>query len=147
MNHHPTHAVAPPLHVRGRALAAVAAGGALGTLARYGVGLLLPTERGHWPWATFSVNVVGAFVLGALLELLVRSGTDSGLRQTIRLGVGTGLLGAFTTYSAFAVDIDLLVHDGHAAVALSYAAATLAAGFAATALGIACAARWGRGRR
>lgn len=63
-----------PLHLRLPALAAVLVGGVFGASARYGVGLLLLPVAGTWPVATFSVNMVGAFVLGLLLEGLARSG-------------------------------------------------------------------------
>lgn len=136
-----------PVHRRPAALAAVAAGGVLGTSARYGAGLLFPTSSGHWPVTTFGVNVVGALLLGILLEGLTRLGPDSGWRQRVRLGVGTGLLGSFTTYSTLAVDTDLLLRGGHVGAAVSYAAASVLAGLVATWLGIAAGARLGGAER
>ena len=74
----------------------VAAGGALGSLARAGVGVTLPHEPGSWGWATLLVNAVGAALLMALLAR--RPG------DRVRLALGTGALGGFTTFSGFAVD-------------------------------------------
>src|ERR1700722_3909064 len=77
-------------------LALVAVGGAAGSAARYGVSLALPTVTGHWPTGTFGVNMAGAFVLGALLEVLARTGPDVAIRQRTRLLVGVGFCGALT---------------------------------------------------
>lgn len=136
-----------PLHRRPAALAAVAAGGVLGTSARYGAALSFSTPPGQWPVTTFAVNVVGALLLGILLEGLTRLGPDSGWRQRVRLGVGTGLLGSFTTYSTLAVETDLLLRGGHVAAAVTYAAASVLTGLVATWLGIAAGARIGGARR
>lgn len=97
-----------PLHRQPASIAVVAAGGALGALSRYAVAHAFPASPGRWPWATFSVNVVGAFVLGLLLEALTRRGPDVGSRRRLRLFLGTGFCGAFTTYSTFAHDVDTL---------------------------------------
>lgn len=125
-----------PLYLRPTALLLVALGGSLGTASRYGVGRVYPTLAGQWPVATFSVNIVGAFLLGFLLEGLTRLGPDSGWRQRTRLALGTGFLGSFTTYSALALDTDVLLRDGHGTLAVAYALATLLTGFLATAVGI-----------
>ena len=69
---------------------------------------LLPFEGAGWPWATFMINLAGAFILGALLEGLARSGGDTGWRQRVRLFAGTGFCGAFTTYSTLALEVSLL---------------------------------------
>jgi CrcB protein len=90
----------------------VAAGGVLGALARAGAGALLPHEPGTWAWSTLAVNALGAAVLCALLTT-VRD-------DRVRLLVGTGVLGAFTTFSAFAVDAVLLADAGRLAVAAAY---------------------------
>ena len=128
-----------PLHRRPEALLAVIVGGALGTLARHALALALPA--GPWPTGTFVANLLGALLLGALLEGLARAGDDTGRRRLLRLGVGTGFLGAFTTYSALAVEADLLVRDGRPLLAAAYAGTTVLAGLALTALGVALAAR------
>ena len=124
-----------PLHRRPGLLLGVVAGGALGTLARDGVGHLLPTASGHWPTGTFAVNVAGAFVLGLLLEALTRAGSDDGWRRTLRLVAGTGFCGGLTTYSTLAVETDLLVRDGHPGLAVAYAGSTVVAGLLAVVAG------------
>ena len=129
-----------PLHTQPLLVCLVAVGGALGTAARYGVSLALPTTTGHWPVGTFVVNMVGSFVLGALLEGLARSGPDSGRRQQARLLIGTGFCGALTTFSTLAVESDLLVRNHNSGLALAYAAGSLAGGLVMTALGVAAAA-------
>ena len=114
----------------------------VGTAARYAMTLLLPSRDG-WPIATLSVNLVGAFVLGLLLEALARRGPDEGTRRRVRLIVGTGFCGAFTTYSALAVDVDLLLRGGQSATAVAYGLTTVIVGFGVCALGIWIGARRG----
>lgn len=133
-----------PLYRRPALITLVALGGVLGTFARHGLGLALPRGAGQWPVTTFAINIVGAFLLGVLLEALtrLRGGAGEGARmRTVRLGAGTGALGAFTTYSTLAVDTDVLVHGGHAGAAISYAIATVVAGMVTCAAGIAVGAR------
>ncbi|MDO3646294.1 fluoride efflux transporter FluC [Nocardia mangyaensis] len=131
---------APALRLRPSSIAAVALGGLLGTSARHGLGVALPETAGQWPFTTFAINVAGAFLLGGLLEALARSGQDSGWRLRVRLGVGTGVLGAFTTYSTLAVDTDLLLRADQRWTAIGYAFGSVAAGLVATVLGIAAGA-------
>lgn len=127
-----------PLHARASAIAAVAIGGMIGAPTRYGLGVLFPqTPPGHWPVTTFAINFIGAFVLGGLLEALARLGPDSGWRQRVRLCIGTGVIGSFTTYSTLAVDTDLLLRGHHPWSAITYALGTVIAGMVATAVGIA----------
>jgi fluoride exporter len=135
-----------PLHIRPWAIAAVAAGGLLGAPARYGLGVAFPQSAGQWPVTTFAINVTGAFLLGLLLEALTRTGPDSGWRQLVRLGVGTGVLGSFTTYSTLAVDIDELLRGHQWWAAGSYAAGSVVAGLVATVIGIAIGAQIASGR-
>ena len=85
-------------------LGAVFLGGACGTAIRALLGDAFRRPAGSWPWTTFCINVIGASLLGFLLEALVRSGEDRGGRPLTRLGVGTGVLGGFTTYSTFMVE-------------------------------------------
>ncbi len=115
-------------------------GGAIGTAARYGLAEALPTARGGWPIATLTVNLVGALVLGVLLEALARRGPDAGWRRDLRLFAGTGFCGGFTTYSALAVELDLLIRDHQLAVAAGYALASLVGGVVMAVLGISLAA-------
>ena len=129
-----------PLHMTTEYQLVVFAGGCLGALARYGVALRYPAHDGAWPAATFAVNMLGAFVLGLLLEALARRGEDRGLHRLLRLGLGTGFIGAFTTYSTLAVDADLLVKGEHTALAAVYTLLSVAGGVILSATGIRLAA-------
>jgi CrcB protein len=135
----------PPLHLNYFALLAVMGGGVLGAAAREAVEQALPAARNGFPAATFVINLSGAFVLGALLEALVRAGDDSGWRRTARLLGGTGFCGAFTTYSALAVETVQLARHGVWSTAVIYVAASLVGGLMAAVAGIAIGAtraRW-----
>ncbi|EGD55052.1 fluoride efflux transporter FluC [Gordonia neofelifaecis] len=103
-------------------------GGVAGTAVRWLAEEMWPANDGQWPWGTFAVNLVGAFVLGALLEGLARLGRDVGWRRRVRLAVGSGFCGALTTYSAFALEIDLLGRGEHYGLAIAYAVVSVAAG-------------------
>ncbi|MCW2680269.1 MAG: CrcB protein [Frankiales bacterium] len=103
----------------------------VGALLRYGAVLALPHEPGTWAWSTVVVNAVGAFLLCALLTR-VRD-------VRVRLLLGTGLLGAFTTFSGFAVDAVLIGQD-RPLVALSYVAVSVGTLLGAALLGRAAAA-------
>lgn len=122
----------------------VAAGGAVGTGLRYLITLSMSTLVGAtrsiptWagmPLATVGINVVGAFLLGMLLELLTRHGPDTGWSRRVRLGLGTGSLGGFTTYSALATETVTLgfIDPG---IAIGYALGTVIIGAVATTAGI-----------
>jgi CrcB protein len=100
---------------------AVALGSALGGVARHGVARLWPMVPGAWPVATMSVNIAGSFAIGLLAALTAR---DSG--ETARLFWMTGVLGGFTTYSAFALETVTLASAGAAGRAALYVAATVA---------------------
>jgi CrcB protein len=114
-------------------LAAIALGGALGTPARYGVAQLIRVAPDTFPWSTFWTNVTGSLALGLLLALLLERFPPS---RYLRPFVATGFLGAYTTYSTFAVETDLLIKDGHAGTAAVYALGSLLAGFGAVWVGI-----------
>lgn len=129
-----------PLHLRPSALAWVFAGGVVGTALRYEIENLLPHDAAGWPWATFLINLSGAFILGGLLEALARVGDDSGWRQRARLCAGTGGCGAFTTYSTFALEVVLLGRHGHLQTAIGYGMLSVVGGLVAAWLGIVVAA-------
>jgi fluoride exporter len=116
--------------------------GALGTLARYGVAVATQTwlsrEAQGFPWATLTVNVIGSFVL-ALVVFLALEGRVS---QDIRLAVGTGFCGAFTTFSTFALETDALLMRGAWAEVTLYVIGNLGLGFIAVLLGKALAAQF-----
>ncbi len=109
---------------------ALALAGALGTLARYAVGLWLPPTAG-FPWATLLVNVVGSFVLSLVAHAVVAKT----LGPEWRLIVGIGFCGAFTTYSAFALEADALWGRGEQLGAFGFVLANLVLGFVAVVLG------------
>jgi fluoride exporter len=131
---------ARPPYRQARLLVLVFLGGATGTLARWAVGLAVP-HVGEVPLGTFAVNLVGAFVLGALLEHLTGAGRDEGGRRALRLTLGTGFCGGFTTYSALATDTAGLLRSGLDGRAAAYALGTVVLGLGASALGIAVARR------
>jgi fluoride exporter len=120
-------------------LAFVMLGGAAGATSRWQVSAAFPSSPEHWPWATFAINIVGSLLLGLLLETMLRSGPDAGWRRGIRVGVGTGFLGGFTTYSTFIVETDRLVSTGHLWVGAAYAAVSLVVGVFAALAGISLA--------
>jgi CrcB protein len=93
----------------------VAAGGALGALLRYGVGLL--AGGGAWPSGTFFVNIAGGFLMGLLAGWLAARGGTEG----VRLFLGVGLLGGFTTFSAFSLELALMLERGALNMAFAYA--------------------------
>ncbi|MEU3899457.1 fluoride efflux transporter CrcB [Streptomyces sp. NPDC045251] len=114
-------------------LLAVAAGGALGATARYGASLLWPTAPGAFPWTTLLVNAAGCAVIGVFMVLV----TDVwSAHRLLRPFFGTGVLGGFTTFSTYAVDIQRLLRGGDPGTALAYLAATVSAALA----GVWCAA-------
>lgn len=128
------------VHRDPRFLLLVAVGGAVGTGLREALSLTFPPVSGI-PVTTGVINVVGAFVLGLLLEFLSGRGADAGRRRDLRLFAGTGVLGGFTTYSALATDTVLVGDAGRFVAAGSYAVGTLVLGLAASALGIALGRR------
>lgn len=131
-----------PAQGQGRlAIASVALGGALGAPARYEVTRFVGQGANAFPWATFCINVSGSFVLGVLLVLLIERYPSA---THVRAFVTTGFLGAFTTYSTFAVEADLLVRGGRAGLAFAYAFTSLAAGIGAAWLGISLGRPLGR---
>jgi CrcB protein len=131
------------VHLHWRYIALVFVGGALGTTVRYLVAAAIPPVAGL-PIGTFVINIVGAFVLGMLLETLALRGSDTGMRRNARLFAGTGILGGFTTYSAFAVDADGLIMAQNLGGSILYAIVTIVVGALASVAGIALAARLGR---
>lgn len=121
-----------------RSFVIVAAGGAAGTLARHGIGQWLSTD-GLFPVATFVVNVSGSFLLGLLATALLLRGGDTGGRRDVRLLLGTGMLGGYTTYSAFALETDQLISAGEVGHALLYSFGAVALGLLAALAGAATA--------
>jgi len=130
-----------PADATGRApsvVAVVGAGGFIGALGRYELGLAWPTPAGHVPWSTFTINTSGAFLLGLVLTMLVRRGRHNHL---FRPFFCVGVLGAWTTMSTFAVEADLLVRAHRVGTASIYTAATVVIGIAVAAVGV-VVGRW-----
>ena len=101
----------------------VALGGAIGSVARYGVNIGAQQLLGHeFPWATFIVNVVGSFVMGFLVVFL--NAKYAG-QPELRLFLTTGVLGGFTTFSAFSIDFFGLMQRGEALMAILYVLASV----------------------
>ncbi len=117
----------------------VAAGAIFGTYLRAALSGAFPHDADAWPWATFFINMAGSFVLGVLLESLVLTGSDTGWRKAVRLGCGTGMLGGFTTYSTFVLEIEKMAGAGALALAFAYATVSLVLGIAAALFGMAVA--------
>lgn len=114
-------------------LAAVFTGGVGGGLARYGIAEAWPTPASAFPWATFTVNTVGSFALALLLVILAEL---SAPRRYARALLGTGFLGAFTTFSSVAAATDQLAAHGHPRTAAVYLSGSLLAALAASLLGL-----------
>ena len=119
-------------------LLAVIIGGLVGTGLRLGIDALLPHGDDGFPWSTLVINVIGAFALGSLVARFWATAAE-----WLRAGLGVGLLGSFTTFSALAVSFVALADAGEWATAVGYLIATMVAGLAAAWAGIAAFRRRG----
>jgi CrcB protein len=125
-------------HAQAPVVAVVALGGAIGATARYALTLWWPAQPGGFPWATFWVNAVGCAVIGVFMVVI----TDVwAAHRLVRPFFGTGVLGGFTTFSTYAVDVQRLVDSGHPRTGLAYLAATLIAALTAVWLAVTAARR------
>ncbi|MGW2844301.1 fluoride efflux transporter FluC [Streptomyces sp. NPDC001108] len=113
---------------QGPVVAVVALGGATGACARYGASLLWPTAATGFPWTTLVVNVVGCAVIGAFMVVISEAWSA---HRLVRPFFGTGVLGGFTTFSTYAVDIQRLVDGGRVRAGLGYLGLTLLAALTA----------------
>ena len=117
----------------------VAIGGAVGAVLRYQLGRgmtawLGPNAINAFPWATLTANIAGSLAMGLLAGWLARHGSGEG--EQMRLLLGVGLLGGFTTFSAFSLEMMSLVERGQVLTAVGYAGVSIFAGLAALYLGI-----------
>ena len=114
-------------------LALVMLGGALGAGLRYGVGLAASPLGEAFPWGTFIVNVAGGFAAGLLIAFLIARGEAA---DPWRLLLGVGLLGGFTTFSAFSAETASMLERGEFPLAVLYVSASVAAALAALFAGL-----------
>jgi fluoride exporter len=124
-------------------LAVIAVGGVLGAEARYGLGRLLPHPPNAFPWPTLVVNTVGCLLIGVLMVIVTELTRPHRLARPF---LGTGVLGGFTTFSTYTVDVQQLLLADRPGTALGYLAGTLAAALTAVWIG-ATATRVAVGRR
>lgn len=103
-------------------LAAIAVGGVVGAEARYGVGVLLPHRVGQFPWATVLVNATGCALIGVLMVVLLELTTPHRLARPF---LGVGILGGYTTFSTFAMDVEELLLAHRPLPALAYLVLTM----------------------
>lgn len=134
----PANTRRPPLRrtlraVPASALAAVALGGAIGALARYGLLIAFPPAPGTFDLATFLANTIGGLLIGALMVVVTEVAPGTRL---VRPFLGVGVLGGFTTFSTYIVDIGRAVDAGATLLAVVYAFATMAAALLAAATGM-----------
>ncbi|WP_406271314.1 fluoride efflux transporter CrcB [Nocardia sp. NBC_00881] len=113
----------------GTVVLVVAAGGAFGASARYGLAQWLPARHGHVPWATFLTNVTGCFLIGVLMVAVTEIWV---VHPLVRLFLGVGVLGGFTTFSTYVSEIRDLLRPDTIAVAVGYLAGTLICALLAT---------------
>lgn len=128
-------AVLLPPHRQATLALLVGAGGAVGSLGRYALARAMPVADG-WPVGTLVANLLGAFALGALLEVLGRRGPETPGVLRVRLALGTGVLGGFTTFSSLALETERLLAAGDVVLAAAYAGTSLVAGVACAAAGV-----------
>jgi CrcB protein len=125
-------------------LGVVSLGGAVGAVARYGLSVGMPHRPGTFPWATFVTNVTGCLLMGVLMVLITEVWAA---HRLLRPFLGTGVLGGYTTFSTYAVDVQQLVDAGRARTGLLYLVGTLVAALAAVYAGIAVTRLLARTRR
>jgi fluoride exporter len=121
-----------------REFAAVFAGGALGALARAALSTLAVDDPASWPWPTFAVNIVGAFLVGYFTTRLLERLPSSSYRRPL---LGTGLCGGLTTFSTMQVETLKMVEHGHWGLAVSYTVVSIVLGFLAVYLATALVRR------
>jgi fluoride exporter len=111
-----------------RELAAVFAGGALGAVARAALGTLAVADPATWPWPTFTVNIVGAFLVGYFTTRLLERLPLSSYRRPL---LGTGLCGGLTTFSTMQLETLKMIEHGHWALATAYTVTSIVLGLLA----------------
>lgn len=117
----------------GAVLAVIAIGGGIGAVCRYALSQALPTRPGQFPWATFITNVLGCFLIGVLMVLITEVWSA---HRLVRPFLGVGILGGFTTFSTYAVEMHGLLQPGSVGLAFTYLAGTLAGAMLAVMIGV-----------
>ena len=119
----------------------VMGGGAIGAALRYQLGRLAGhlTPGATWPWGTFAANLIGGFAMGLLAGWLAREGGAAARvgGESLRLLLGVGLLGGFTTFSAFSLELVTMIERGAWGLAMGYALASVIAAAVAVMAGLA----------
>lgn len=119
----------------------VMGGGAIGAAMRFGIARAVPVPAAGWPWATFTANVLGGLAMGVLAAWVLRGDYSA---EPLRLFAGVGVLGGFTTFSAFSLEMAEMIQRGQIALAAGYAAASVLLALAALFVGLLLAkAVWG----
>lgn len=116
----------------GRELAAIFTGGFVGAIARAELADAVVARAGQWPWATFIVNVAGAFLVGYFTTRLQERLPVSAYRRPL---LGTGFCGGLTTFSTMQVELLRMLDAGRVGLALTYALVSIAVGFLAVLAG------------
>jgi fluoride exporter len=114
----------------------VMSGGAIGAGLRYGLSRALPYSGAGWPWATFAANVLGGLAMGVLAAWILRGDNSA---EPLRLFVGVGVLGGFTTFSAFSLEMMRMIERGQTGLAAGYAVASVLLALGALFAGMAAA--------
>ncbi|MEO3804624.1 CrcB family protein [Nonomuraea sp. B1E8] len=127
------HVPAQRAEVSGHVLAVIAAGGALGALARHGVQTAMPAGPADFPWATFWINVSGCLLIGVLMVVITEVRRA---HRLVRPFLGVGVLGGYTTFSTYADGVRQTVEAGAPVTGLAYLAGTLLAALAAVVAGM-----------
>src|SRR5689334_25317133 len=121
-----------------RAVAAIFAGGAVGALARAGLAQAFPSSPAHWPWPTFAVNILGAFLVGYFVTRLQERLPLSSYRRPL---LGTGMCGGLTTFSTMQVELLHMLAAEVYLLAFAYGLVSVAAGYVAVQVGTAVVRR------
>ncbi|WEV58603.1 CrcB family protein [Bifidobacterium sp. ESL0728] len=125
--------------------ASLCIGGACGSLMRLTLSALQPADAA-WPFMTMAINLTGAVFLGFITAYMAQLGPDIGLWRVTRLGLGTGLIGGYTTYSTFMLEVAKHIKSGHVGVALSYLLGSIIFGLLCALLGLAIGKAAGKRR-
>ena len=114
----------------------VMVGGAVGAALRFALSRAVPMVAGVWPWATFAANVLGSLLMGILAFWMVRKGAQG---EQVRLLLGVGVLGGFTTFSAFSLEMAQIIENGQLTMAFGYAITSVLVALTALFAGMALA--------